>query len=288
MDEELEKVQEEPVTEVTENTGAQTVEENEEGIELTDTSSNEEKKEVKTYTDEDVERIVNQKVNELLPKKLEREKKKLEKRHNDELSKYKETENILTAGLGAKDINEANHRMREFYKEQGIEIPSYQQLKHSEREERILAEAEAKEIIDLGYDEIEAEANRLAKIGIDKMTVKEKALFNTLANELTQEKNRKELDKLGVKSDIINDSQFQEFASRFNPKTPIKDVYEMYTKLNQPAKSKVEKIGSMKSNIKDTVKDFYTEDEIRKLTDKELDDPKVWEAVRKSMTMTNK
>ena len=32
----------------------------------------------------------------------------------------------------------------------------------------------------------------------------------------------------------------------------------------------------------------YTEDEIRKLTDEELDDPKVWEAVRKSMTMSHK
>ena len=39
-----------PVTDVTENTEAQAVEQFEEGIELTDTASNEETKDVKTYS----------------------------------------------------------------------------------------------------------------------------------------------------------------------------------------------------------------------------------------------
>ena len=86
----------------------------------------------------------------------------------------------------------------------------------------------------------------------------------------------------------MNDSEFKEFAGQFNSKTPIKNVYEMYTKLNQPVKPTVEKIGSMKSMAQDKVKDYYTEDEIRKLTDEELDNPKIWEAVRRSMTMTQK
>ena len=59
-----------PVTDVTENTEAQSVEENEEGIELTDTTSQEEEKqEVKTYTAEEVEKMVNDRLNTLLPKK---------------------------------------------------------------------------------------------------------------------------------------------------------------------------------------------------------------------------
>ena len=66
----------EPVTDVTENTDAQAVEQFEEGIELTDTASNEEKKEVKQYTDEEIERIVNERVNNILPTKIEREKRK--------------------------------------------------------------------------------------------------------------------------------------------------------------------------------------------------------------------
>ena len=120
MNEEL-NVQE-PVTDVTENTDAQAEEQFEEGIELTDTASNEETKEVKQYTDEEIERIVNERVNNILPTKIEREKRKIEKDYREKLSKYEETESILSAGLGTKDISESNQKMREFYKEQGRNI----------------------------------------------------------------------------------------------------------------------------------------------------------------------
>ena len=278
-----------PVTDVTENTEAQSVEQNEEGIELTDTTSqDEEKKEVKTYTAEEVEQMVNDRINDILPKKIEREKRKIERQYSDKLANYEETSSILKAGMGVKDISEANQKMREFYKEEGIEIPVYSKPRYSEEDEKILGKAEASKIIDLGFEEMQEEANRLAAIGVDKMTPREKVMFNTLANELTHQKQVKELAKLGVKDDLLKDSQFKSFIDKFNSNTPIKDVYEMYTKLNQPSKPMVEKIGSMKSMIQDKVKDYYTEDEIRKLTDEELDDPKVWEAVRKSMTMSHK
>ena len=274
-----------PVTDVTENTEAQSVEEIEEGIELTDTASIEEKKEVKTYTEEEFEKAVNDRLNNILPKKIEREKSKMERKYRDELAKYEETESILKKGFGAKDISDANKKMRDFYKEQGIEIPEYQTPRYSEEDEKILGKAEASKIIDLGYDEMQEEANRLAEIGLDKMTSRQKVMFNTLAEELTHQKQIKELAELGVKEDVLNNSDFKEFASQFNSKTPIKNVYEMYTKVNQ-AKPKFEKIGSMKSNVQDKFKDYYTDEEISKLTDEELDDPKIWEAVRKSMTMT--
>ena len=116
----------EPVTDVTENTDAQAVEDIEEGIELTDTTSNEETKEVKQYTDEEIEKIVNERVDNILPTKIEREKRKIEKDYREKLSKDEETESILSAGLGTKDITESNKKMREFYKEQGIDIQAYQ------------------------------------------------------------------------------------------------------------------------------------------------------------------
>ena len=160
-----------PVTDVTENTEAQSVEEIEEGIELTDTTSQEEeKKEVKTYTAEEVEKMVNDRLNTLLPKKIEREKRKMEKQYSDKLAKYEETDSILKAGLGTKDISESNQRMREFYKEQGIDIPAYSKPRYSEEDEKILGKAEASKIIDLGFEEMQEEANRLAAIGVDKMT----------------------------------------------------------------------------------------------------------------------
>lgn len=271
-----------PVTNVTENTEAQSVEENEEGIELTDTTSQEEEKqEVKTYTAEEVEKIVNDRVNTLLPKKIEREKRKMEKQYSDKLAKYEETDSILKAGLGTKDISESNQRMREFYKEQGIDIPVYSKPRYSEEDEKILGKAEASKIIDLGFEEMQEEANRLAAIGADKMTPREKVMFNTLADELTHQKQIKELAELGVKEEILSNSEFKEFASQFTSKTPIKTVYEMYTVTHQ-SKPKTEKIGSMKNNISKEEKDFYTPDEVNALTPEEWEKPGVWEKVMAS------
>lgn len=271
-----------PVTDVTENTEAQSVEEIEEGIELTDTTSQEEeKKEVKTYTAEEVEKMVNDRINNLLPKKIEREKRKMEKQYSDKLAKYEETDSILKAGLGTKDISESNQRMREFYKEQGIDIPAYSKPRYSDEDEKILGQAEASKIIDLGFEEMQEEANRLAAIGVDKMTPREKVIFNTLADELTHQKQVKELAELGVKEEILNNSEFKEFASQFTSKTPIKTVYEMYTATHQP-KQKAEKIGSMKNTVSKEEKDFYTPDEVKALTPEEWEKPGVWEKVMAS------
>lgn len=271
-----------PVTDVTENTEAQSAEGNEEGIELTDTTSQEEeKKEVKNYTAEEIEKMVNDRVNDILPKKIEREKRKMEKQYSDKLAKYEETDSILKAGLGTKDISESNQRMREFYKEQGIDIPAYSKPKYSEEDEKILGKAEATKIIDLGFEEMQEEANRLATIGVDKMTPREKVMFNTLADELTHQKQVKELAELGVKEEILNNSEFKEFASQFTSKTPIKTIYEMYNVTHQ-SKPKAEKIGSMKNNISKEEKDFYTPDEVNALTPEEWEKPGVWEKVMAS------
>ena len=270
----------EPVTDVTENTGAQAVEDIEEGIELTDTTSNEETKEVKTYTEEDLERIVNERLNNILPTKIEREKRKIEKEYREKLAPYEETQSILGAGLGTKDISESNKKMREFYKEQGIEIPAYQKPSYSEEDEKALGELDAKKIISLGFDEMQEEANNLASIGTDKMTPRQKVMFTTLATELTYQKQKRELAKLGVKEDVLNNSEFKEFASQFNSKTPIQNVYEMYTKM-KPQKQ-YEPIGSMKNNKEEVKKDYFTNDEIAKMTDKELEEN--WEAIRKFQT----
>ena len=250
----------EPVTDVTENTETQSAEQFEEGIELTDTTSNEEKKEVKSYTEEELEKIVNDRIQDILPSRLEREKIKIEKNYREKLSKYEETESILSAGLGTKDISESNKKMREFYKEQGIDIPAYQKPSYSEEDEKALGELDAKKIISLGFDEMQEEANNLASIGTDKMTPRQKVMFTTLATELTYQKQKRELAKLGVKEDVLNNSEFKEFASQFNSKTPIQNVYEMYTKM-KPQKQ-YEQIGSMKNNKEPVQKDYYTNEEI--------------------------
>ena len=272
-----------PVTDVTENTEAQPVEENEEGIELTDTTSNnEEKASVKTYTDEELERIINERVNKILPTKIEREKSKIERTYRDKLAQYEETQSILSAGLGTNDITESNQKMREFYKEQGIDIPAYQQPRYSDDDERALGELEASKIIKLGFDEMQEEANRLASKGTNNMSVRDKAMFTKLANELTIQKNRRELAKIGVKADVLENSKFKEFTSKFNSDVPIQDIYEMYSKVNNKESQKYEQIGSLKNNKEPYKKEYFTEEDIAKMTDKELEEN--WEAIRRFQT----
>lgn len=288
-----EYVQEEPVTEVTENTDAQSAEEVEEGIEITDTSEGveedketietDEKKEVKTYTEEELEKIVNEKVNSILPNKIERERRKIDREYRDKLSKYEETESILSAGLEKSGIDNINSELRTFYKNQGVDIPVQTKPNYSDEDEKALGELEANKIIKLGFEEMQDEANRLADIGSDKMTVREKAMFNTLAKELTSQKNKKELAKIGVKGEILEDLNFRQFSSQFNSNVPIQKVYEMYAKINNE-KPDYENPGSMKGVKKPGIKEYYSPEEIERLTDEELDNPKVWDAVRRSMT----
>lgn len=281
----------EPVTEVTENTEAQPVEENEEGIELTDTTSNNEETEsVKTYTEEDLERIVNERINDMLPTKIEREKRKLERKYQDRLSKYEETESILKQGFGAKDITDANQKMREFYKEQGIDIQDYQRPRYSDEDEKDLGELDAKKVIRLGFDEMQDEANRLAEKGTKNMTVREKAMFTALANELTIQKEKKALVKMGVKEDILEDLNFRQFSSQFIKDVPIEKRYEMYTRFNNKEPKKYDQIGSMKSTkTTNEVKDYYSPEEASKFTRKDYDkNPKLLEAVERSMTLWGK
>ena len=279
-----------PVTEVTENTDAQPVEENEEGIELTDTTSNEEKEGVKTYTEADLEKIVNERINDMLPTKIEREKRRLERKYQDKLSKYEETESILSAGLGTKNIDESNQKMREFYQEQGISIPTYQKARYSDEDEKDLGELDAKRVIKLGFNEMQDEANRLAEIGTKNMTVREKAMFTTLANELTIQKEKQALIKMGVKEDILEDLNFRQFSNQFTKDVPIEKRYEMYTKINNAEPKKYKRMGSMKNTKTTTeIKEYYTPEEASKFTRKDYDrNPKLLEAVEHSMTLWGK
>ena len=258
-----ENIVQEPVTDVTENTVEQPVENVVEGIELTDTTSQEEKKEVKSYTEEELDAIVvNQRVNDILPSKIAKATRKIERQYKDKLSKYEETESILQAGLGTKDISESNEKMRQFYKEQGIEIPAFQKSNYSDSEEKILGQFEANEIIKLGFDDMQEEANRLAdigydklskrdNIGYDKLSKRDKEKFVILGKALTNEKNKQELQKLGVSTDLLDKQEFKDFVSQFNQNTPIKTVYELYKK-TQP-KPEVNTIGSMKNTDNSTV-----------------------------------
>lgn len=266
----------EPVTDVTENV-EQTTEEivNTESDVVDNSTSSDET--VKTYTEEEL----NARVDELLAKKIARKEAKIRKEYEEKYSSYKEAESVLNAGLGTSNITEATENLREFYTKKGINIPKYEPT-YNNYDMEAGAEKEANSIIELGYDEVVEEVDRLANKG--ELSPRDKLIFNKLANYRKAETNRKELAKIGVKDDVISSSEFKEFAKDFKADVPITKIYERFEK-TQP-KPKVETIGSMKNaTSKDSgVKDFYTRDEALKFTKKDFDkNPALFKAVENSM-----
>jgi hypothetical protein len=262
------------VEDTAENVVEQATEELVEGGETTA-----EENEGKVYTEADIEKMVNEKVDELLPDKIRRAKTKLQRDNQKELEKYQRLENILGAALGTDDLEEMENKLTDFYSKQGVQIPT--KPRYSENDLKVLAEAEANEIINSGYEEIVSEVDRLASKGVKNMTEREKITFQRLAEERKKQESMKDLAKIGVGEKEIQDKDYQEFAKNLNPNMSEKDKYQMYLKYRP--KQKTEPIGSMKNNSnsnKKEVKDFYTREEALKFTQKEVNEnPKLYEAI---------
>lgn len=269
----------EDVVDTTENVEEQTTEQVAEGTEVATEGKNPEEK---TYTQADFDRMVNAKVDELLPRKLERARAKIERENAKVMSQYKRMENVLKAGLQTKDTEETISRLIDFYSKQGVEIPQ-EKASYSDRDIRTLAEEDAKEVIDSGYDEIASEVERLSQINPSDMTLREKLSFDKLLAEKKRQESIKELNKIGVGIEELDSKEYRDFSEKLNPNLSEKDKYEMYLKFRP--KKKVEPIGSMKTtdSSKEELKDFYTYEEASKFTRKQLrDNPKLMDIIQKS------
>ena len=155
--------------------------------------------------------------------------------------------------------------------------------KYSEEETNLLANAEADEIIkSYTFKELVDEVDALADIGVDNMTERDKIVFMKLAKERQRQEEQKDLLSLGINKKDIEDSEFKEFSNKLNPELSLKEKYELF--LQVKPKKETKKMGSMQSGATSKVKDYYTAEEIERLTDEDLDNDAVWEAVRKSMT----
>jgi len=226
---------------------------------------------VKTYTEEEVNQIVG--------KKLARNTAKIRKEYE---KKYGELETVLKAGTGKEDVGEMTSTFRQFYEQKGIQIPK--EPMYSARDIEALAKADASDIINAGLDDVIEEVDRLADIGLNNMTEREKAVFRQLAEYRQTAERGKELAKLGVTEDVYNSKEFEDFAKQFNSNTPITKIYEIYSKM-QPRKD-IRTAGSMTSATQtDTgVKDFYTRDEALQFTKADFDkNPALFKAVERSM-----
>lgn len=244
--------------------------------------------EVVQHSPEDIEKEITERANKLFEEKAEqrviRDRIKREKEFNKELNKYKQLESIIKTGLGVDNIDDAISKTSEFYKEKGINIPTYNETSsYSERDEKILAEADAREIISFGKQEMEAEANRIASIPEDKRTFRDKVLFNELCKELVNIRDIEGLKVKGYETEILKTKEFTDFRQQFNINTPIEKIVDIYKQMNNLKVERPKNPGSVKntSTVKQ-IKDYYSPEDFDKLTDEDLNNPKIMEVVDRS------
>lgn len=216
-------------------------------------------------------------VNEIVGKSKARVRAKIEK---DYQRKYGDLETVLKAGTGKETVEEVTDTLVDFYRSKGIKLP--EKPSYTQQDIEILARADAEEIIRSGYEDVVEEVDRLAQKGAKNMTAREAAMFTTLAEHRQNLERSQELSRLGVTKEEYESDEFRDFAGKFSAATPIREIYDIYNKM-KPRKE-YRTMGSMKQTQPTGVKDYYTPEEIERLTEDDLDDPKVWEAVRRSMT----
>lgn len=227
---------------------------------------------VKTYTQEEVDALVG--------KRLARNEAKIRREYD---RKYGGLTDVLKAGTGKETVEEMTDTFTQFYEKKGIQIKK--KPEYSDADLQILAKADADEIIRSGYEDVVDEVDRLVNIGVDNMTDREKAIFKVLAEHRKNAETSKELAEIGVTEDVYNSQEFKDFAGKFNPSTPIKDIYNIFAK-TQP-KKEVRTMGSMtNTEVADNgVKDFYTYEEAMKFSKADFDkNPLLYKRVQESMT----
>lgn len=225
----------------------------------------------KTYTQEEVDAIVG--------KRIARTEAKITKKFE---RKYGQLEEVLRAGTGKENVEEMTDTFRDFYIKKGVQMP--QKPAFDDVDIETLAQHDAQNIISGGFEEVEEEVDRLADIGIENMTAREKATFTILAEHRQSTERGRELSKIGVTEDVYNSKEFNDFAKLFNPNVPISTVYEQYRK-TQPQKE-YKTPGSMKNNVSTStgIKDFYSPEEAKKFSREELrKNPALMQKIEESM-----
>lgn len=230
---------------------------------------------VEQTTEQTPKMFTQDEVNEIVAKGKARERAKITKQYERE---YGELRDVLRAGTGKDDIGELTKSFKSFYEGKGIKV----QRDFSEKDIETLATADADEFIRMGEEDVAEEVDRLADIGVDNMTPREKRLFQKLAAHRQNTERSNALSQRGVTEDVYTSKEFKDFASKFSATTPITDIYDIYEKTLP--KPNIKTMGSMKQIQSNGVKDYYSPEEISRLTEEDLADPHVWEAVRNSMT----
>ena len=269
--EELEMLEQ---TNDTENVETQTTEEIAEGEVITSTSN--EEGTITTLRDIlDSNPAYKEEFNSMMQKRLNRK----DREHKREMSKLRDIENVLKATIGGDSTEDIRINLRNAYSNEGVDLPEYDTGLSSEEVE-VLAKHAVEEIAKDGFEAMVEEANRLATIKYENLGAKDKIIFTELAKRVTDEEEKKALLSIGVSGSVLNDKAFNEFRKQFNSNVPIKEVYALY-KLKQP-KEEISNPGSMRNVRTNNAKTIFTDEDIVKMTDEELEAN--WEAIRAYQT----
>ena len=285
-----------------ENTDNSSVEENEE-VELTDGREVEEdgsdnqdqnseetnqedvnstqKKSLRDLLSENPE--LQEEFNTTMQKRLSRQKANLQREYD---GKYSKVESLLSAGLKGKDLDENIKLLEEMYQEQGIDIPTQQQNHYSQREIEILANAEADSIIADGYDVIVDETKRLLDKGYENMTERDKIIFKKLGEAKKSTEDLKEIRKLGLQDNFVNDEDFKNFIKEYElpDSMPFSKKYELFAKSNLKNKEPVKNPGSMRNTDSKVERDWFTSEEVDQLTKEQYNDPNIMKKIERSFS----
>ncbi len=268
-------------TNETENVETETTEEiqeevNNEAAETEEETTDVEEKEEKTLTQAQVDHIIAERVRRM-QNASKREQDNIRREYEEKMT---DIENIIKAGFGTENLEDGLSRITELCEEKGIVIPK-RENRYSQSDLEVLAKYTANEIIADGYEAVDSELKKLANKGANKMTEREKLIFTNLNQAKKELDNEKELASIGVKPEILKSKEYKDFADKFTgSKFSAKEVYEMYTKETKQ-KTKAKPIGSMINPNPKQEKDFISEAEYDKMTDKQIEEN--MDMIRKSM-----
>ena len=198
-----------------------TEEQSTEEVEVTDNSTQEEqehepeqKSHSRMYSEEEYQKAIN--------KIIARERGNKEKEINPLLATLK------AVGFDGKTPQEVNQKLRQNYKEQGVDIPEYHE-NMSEREQKALAKLDADEVIELGEQAMQDRFGELyKKYKENNISAREKEEMNLIGKAHSVRLAKKELLSVGADPNIVESDKFKKFAQRYADNVSIKEIYEDY------------------------------------------------------------
>lgn len=218
----IETEQEENLTQVQ----ADEVEVTEDSTEEEHVQEPEQKQHSRMYTEEEYQRAIN--------KIVARERGQKEKEINPLL------ETLKAVGFDGKSPIEVNQKLRQNYKEQGVNLPEYKE-KMSEREQRALAKLDADEVIELGEQAMQERFGELyKKYKENNISTREQEEMSLIGKAHSVRIAKKELLTIGADPNVVESDKFKKFAKRYAENISVKEIYEDYKekygeKLTKPA-----------------------------------------------------